>query len=209
MKELTRKELNEGIKYWCDIFGFREPDMPKPVKEAMDELWEENAGNSYCMMAEFEGKYYVALKYEYDRCFAHNLGINMDQLYDEALLKGCWLEENKNFRTCVFLLSKGETYHELIVLVPIDTPKYNFCVIAQICEDEVYNIVNLPIEERCWRAIRLAVRYGGIDGEHHKAWVIDQMVHVLAGERYNQIVADACKGEDCSYTYKWDFGIAP
>lgn len=209
MKELTKKELDEGIKYWCDIFGFRAPNMPKPIQEAIKELWEENAGNSYCMMAEYSGGYYVALKYEYDRCFAHNMGFSMDQLYEEALLKGRWLEKNEQFCTCVLLLSKDERYHELIVLVPIDTPKYRFLKVAQICEDVVYNLVNLSMEERNWRAIRIAVRYGGIDGEHHKAWVIDQMVRSLAGDRYIQIVADACNGEDGPHTYKWDFGIAP
>ena len=39
-------------------------------------------------------------------------------------------------------------------------------------------------QERIDAAIELAVRYGGIDGDHHKAWVIDQMVRVLAGDGY-------------------------
>lgn len=59
------------------------------------------------------------------------------------------------------------------------------------------------------RAIELAVRYGQIDGDHHKAWVIDQMVRILAGEAYPKIVAEACAGEDGPDTYGWDVGIAP
>ena len=43
------------------------------------------------------------------------------------------------------------------------------------------------------RAIRLAVRFGGIDGDHHKAWVIDQMVRALAGAEYKRIVAEGCE----------------
>jgi hypothetical protein len=58
-------------------------------------------------------------------------------------------------------------------------------------------------------AIELAVLYGGIDGEHHKTWVIDQMVRILAGSRYEQIVEDACRGEDGPNTYAWPEGIAP
>ena len=58
-------------------------------------------------------------------------------------------------------------------------------------------------------AIDLAVRYGGIDGDHHKAWVIDQMVRALAGDSYGQIVAEACDGEDGPATYEWKTGIAP
>ena len=58
-------------------------------------------------------------------------------------------------------------------------------------------------------AIEIAVRYGGIDGDHHKAWVIDQMVRALAGNQYEQIIKDACDGEDGPETYGWDEGIAP
>lgn len=58
-------------------------------------------------------------------------------------------------------------------------------------------------------ALELAVRYGGIDGDHHKAWVIDQMVRILARDRYAAIVADAKDGEDGPETYDWDEGIAP
>jgi hypothetical protein len=64
-------------------------------------------------------------------------------------------------------------------------------------------------EKRIKDAIDLAVRYGGIPGDHHKTWVIDQMVRVLAGEDYMEIVLDACKGEDGLNTYSWDTGIAP
>jgi hypothetical protein len=58
-------------------------------------------------------------------------------------------------------------------------------------------------------AIDVAVRYGGIDGDHHKAWVIDQMVRILAGSAYGEVVARAKAGEDGPETYEWDMGIAP
>lgn len=59
------------------------------------------------------------------------------------------------------------------------------------------------------QAIEIAVKYGGIDGDHHKAWVIDQMVRILAGDNYEQIVKDACDGEDGPDTYDWEVGIPP
>ena len=59
------------------------------------------------------------------------------------------------------------------------------------------------------KAIDLAVRYGGIDGDHHKAWVIDQMVRVLAGRAYKRIVREAKAGEDGPDTYEWNEGCAP
>lgn len=59
------------------------------------------------------------------------------------------------------------------------------------------------------KAIDLAVRFGGIDGDHHKAWVIDQIVRALAGEDYDRVVAAAKNGEDGPETYAWEVGIAP
>lgn len=62
---------------------------------------------------------------------------------------------------------------------------------------------------RIREAIEIAVRYGGIDGSHHKAWVIDQMVRTLAGDGYKRIVAEAKDGDEGPDTYDWDEGIAP
>jgi hypothetical protein len=64
-------------------------------------------------------------------------------------------------------------------------------------------------KKRIDKAIELAVKYGGIDGAHHKAWVIDQMVRVLAGDRYEAIVEEARNGRDGPDTYEWDEGIPP
>ena len=65
------------------------------------------------------------------------------------------------------------------------------------------------MQDRINKAIEIAVRYGGIDGDHHKAWVIDQMVRVLAGDQYDHIVKLARDGEDGPETYSWDEGVAP
>lgn len=64
-------------------------------------------------------------------------------------------------------------------------------------------------KDKISEAIDLAVQYGGTDGSHHKAWVIDQMVRILAGNEYDLIVAGAKTGEDGPDTYEWDEGIAP
>lgn len=66
-----------------------------------------------------------------------------------------------------------------------------------------------PLVSQINEAIELAVSYGGIDGAHHKDWVIDQMVRKLAGDSYEELVADACAGEDGPSTYSWNTGIAP
>jgi hypothetical protein len=74
---------------------------------------------------------------------------------------------------------------------------------------------------------------GGVDGGHHKAWVIDQMVRALTGcptvtrtatdcngetyeydalgesAEYTAWVAAFCSGENGPDTYSWDEGVAP
>jgi hypothetical protein len=61
------------------------------------------------------------------------------------------------------------------------------------------------------KALEIAHRYGGIDGDWHKAWVIDQMVRALLGTKrdYAAWVRDQKAGEDGPDTYSWDIGIAP
>ena len=82
------------------------------------------------------------------------------------------------------------------------------------------------------RALEYAVKYGGIDGAHHKDWVIDQMVRALTNcpvlketykdatgkeyeyevqeesEEYKQLIYDACY-EDGEQIYGWEEGIPP
>ena len=82
-------------------------------------------------------------------------------------------------------------------------------------------------------ALTYVSTYGGIDGGHHKMWVIDQMVRALTGcpmvkkkatdcngkeyeyetqgesRAYKKLVKEACAGEDGPDTYEWDKGIAP
>ena len=64
-------------------------------------------------------------------------------------------------------------------------------------------------QDRIDKAIEIAVKYGGIDGAHHKDWVIDQMVRALAGDQYDAVVAEACRGNDGPQTYSWETGVAP
>lgn len=64
-------------------------------------------------------------------------------------------------------------------------------------------------ERNIIKALEIAGRYGGFDGEHHKSWVIDQMVRELTGSQYNDWIAKVCEGEDGPNTYVWDEGIAP
>lgn len=63
--------------------------------------------------------------------------------------------------------------------------------------------------DRITMALDLALRFGGIEGDHHRAWVIDQMVRALLEDEYDEWVRVAKAGEDGPETYSWDEGIAP
>ena len=88
------------------------------------------------------------------------------------------------------------------------------------------------LQERINKALD-AAQDGGVDGAHHKMWVIDQMVRCLTGcpivesvaisatsgkpykffslgesPEYKEWVAAYCRGEDGEHTYAWDTGIA-
>jgi len=66
-------------------------------------------------------------------------------------------------------------------------------------------------QQRIDKAIKIAFKYGGIDGSHHKDWVIDQMVRALhpSKKEYNEFVRKAMDGEDGPSTYTWEIGIPP
>lgn len=76
-------------------------------------------------------------------------------------------------------------------------------------------------EDRIRAALEIAVRFGQIDGAHHKMWVIDQMVRALTGcprenedclgesTEYTEFIQEANDGDDGPDTYEWDVGIAP
>lgn len=65
------------------------------------------------------------------------------------------------------------------------------------------------MDERIAAALAVAEQFGGIEGEHHRAWVIDQIVRALTGDDYAEWVRTRKAGEDGPETYSWDEGIAP
>ena len=59
-------------------------------------------------------------------------------------------------------------------------------------------------------AVKLISDYGGIDGSHHKQWVLDQVLKTLMGpDVYEKWLGKYNFGEDGPNTYEWDTGIAP
>jgi hypothetical protein len=68
---------------------------------------------------------------------------------------------------------------------------------------------HLTDAERIAAALDLIRSYGGIDGAHHKDWVLDQVVRALTGDGYAEWVRETKAGEDGPDTYNYDEGIAP
>ena len=60
------------------------------------------------------------------------------------------------------------------------------------------------------KALQLAFDWGQVDGDHHKMWVIDQMVRALLGVEYAQWVKVYQHLDvDGEPQYEWDEGVAP
>lgn len=66
--------------------------------------------------------------------------------------------------------------------------------------------------DRAACALAVASTYGQIDGEHHKQWVINEMVRQLLGnspQAYAEWVREHKAGEYGPDTYGWEEGIPP
>lgn len=57
--------------------------------------------------------------------------------------------------------------------------------------------------------LELIFEYGGIDGSHHKQWLINEIVKKITGDKYQEWVNEYQDGEDGPQTYIWDEGINP
>lgn len=88
-------------------------------------------------------------------------------------------------------------------------------------------------EQREW-SLNYIISYGGIDGVHHKDWVLDQVIRIMHGtpvetrlarwdcgtedlrfntleptQNYHDYIAESCHGEDGPDTYHHNVGCPP
>jgi hypothetical protein len=61
------------------------------------------------------------------------------------------------------------------------------------------------LEENIKEAIEIASSVMGIEGEHHKVWGLDQIVQLLSGDDYDNVVENF----EADTGGKWDQGIEP
>jgi hypothetical protein len=58
-------------------------------------------------------------------------------------------------------------------------------------------------------ALDVIFKYGQIEGDHHRAWVIDQVVRELTGNHYKDFIDVYCEHDGVPNAYEWNEGIAP
>ena len=126
---------------------------------------------------------------------------------------------------------------------PLAQPGYQPDQVEQLAKSNtkpelasLYVNVGQLVEEKSKRikaALEYALKYGQIDGAHHKTWVIDQIVRALTGSvmvrkksvdvqgnvhyfeeqdtsnEYARLIDEHRDGEDGPNTYIWDQGTPP
>lgn len=73
---------------------------------------------------------------------------------------------------------------------------------------DIYDHIQSYIDA-CEKSSEMIAQYGGIDGNHHKQWVINEIIKLIEGDHYVEWVKDWEFGKDGPNTYEWDEGIAP
>lgn len=85
-------------------------------------------------------------------------------------------------------------------------------IFATSVHEAIETVLNMLKEKdaEIEKALEKAFQYGQIDGDHHKTWVIDQMVRVLTGDKYNEFVKEYEIDEETGEKeWIWKNGIAP
>lgn len=77
---------------------------------------------------------------------------------------------------------------------------------VELAADLQVRIEGEGIAERVETAVRTLYEYDWVDGDHHKAWVLDQVMRNLLGSQYEGFVRDYNRAVGYS---DWETGIAP
>ncbi len=154
------EELNKHLKYWSNSCGelhyhgrydlTSDSQMPKELQRAYKELWTEGNG---CLeyLAEYDGKYYIALITEFDKDFACYAGISKDGLYELVKMDAIGLSGLSLFKDTVLILGKEtgcDECHEVLFLVPAMEKKSTHdaieCVICDCFSNGVIGLTATP-----------------------------------------------------------------
>lgn len=134
------------------------------------------------------------------------------------------LKEDRNNNNEMVALARNEVLNYMTGYE--DGKKHKMTATAQVVENQQYYIIQKQMEKyeehikrlrkeneekdkQIKRALDLIFEYGQIDGGHHKAWVIDQIVRILIKDKYDEWVKNYIYDEETGDTYTWDKGIVP
>lgn len=139
-----------AVKYWCNALGelhkhgkhdIDEHELPKPLRRAYNELWEESAGGCNTYLVETDAGYGIGLVGEYDETFAKDCGLTMDELW-ETLLEDmenlAALDELWSAQFYALEMSGFDECHELVIFLPAMMPKADFDAACKAIERTMY-----------------------------------------------------------------------
>ena len=104
---------------------------------------------------------------------------------------------------------------------PVDDYMWYEDPVKEVVKDDKDELVNVEFKKRIDNALGFLSIWGQVEGDHHKAWVIDQVVRALCGcewnfsdsffqnEEYKDWVSGYCYDDNHVMEYEWDIGIAP
>lgn len=93
--------------------------------------------------------------------------------------------------------------------------------VKEVSKDDKDILVNVAFKKRIENALEFLSLWGQVEGDHHKAWAIDQVVRALCGcewnfddsffqnEEYKDWVSGYCYDDNHVMEYEWGTGIAP
>ncbi len=74
--------------------------------------------------------------------------------------------------------------------------------------------MNDASQDKLEKIENIIIQFGQIDGGHHKAWVLDQVMRIIRGDGYDDFIKEyeytddeGCPTED--QQYDWCVGIPP
>lgn len=146
----SKEELYNHFSYWCTATGdffhngnyIEEQDVPEPLLKAYKELYKEGNG-CYEYLAEYDGKYYVALVSEFDSEYAEDSDMSMGELFEIGKDNALNLYSSELFANTMLVIGKGtgvDGCHEFMFLVPVETKETVYDEIEKTIYDKIYQI---------------------------------------------------------------------
>ncbi len=133
-------DLHHNAEYWIDNVE----DLPKELQVAYNELWSDSYWAN-CYIAEFNGKYGIALEAEYDNYFAEELKVSCKELdnmvKDKAVeLANKYSEYDVIFGEDTIKWSNGEVNSAMIIFMPWNVGNEKFLEVQEYFDSMCYNM---------------------------------------------------------------------